>query len=173
MSKVQTETVVALFDDSDTAGSAVSQVNKVLSLTHRELRKGALITRNAEDEVSIKDLKYTGVRDIVGSTADLIFFLGKGTVKIVMGTAKDGASLLFDSTGRMLGLAGSVASLPMKKIKSWATSPSGVDAIGDQLGVGMSALAIEVNSASAGAVRDTLEAAGGVVTEMSHAPAEG
>ena len=112
----------------------------MLSLTHRELRKGALITRNTEDEVSIKDLKYTGVRDIVSSTADLpTFFLGKGTVKIVMGTAKDGVALILDSTGRMLGLAGSVASLPMKRIKSWATSPSGMDAIGDRLGLGMSA----------------------------------
>ena len=65
MSKAQSETVVALFQDPAAASAAVSQVDKVLSLTDRELRHGALITRNADDQVSIRDLNYTGVRDIV------------------------------------------------------------------------------------------------------------
>ena len=166
MSKAQTETVVALFDNSTTAGAAVVKVNKVLSLTDHELRKGALITRNAEDQVSVRDLKYTGVLDIVGSTADLTFFLGKGTIKIALGTAKDGISLLVDSAGRMLGLAGSVATLPMKRIKSWIGSLSEAEAIGERLNVGMSTLAVEVDSTSAHAVREALEASGGIVTEL-------
>lgn len=120
------QTLVVTFERRKDAEEAIRVINEALRKRHEAIYQGALVSMDEDREVAIKDLRDTGLADVISGGVGLVLDTGIGGFQLLWSTL--GAGIVFLGGGwrllrstvrRGLALAGTTWTIPRR----WQLEP--------------------------------------------------
>jgi uncharacterized membrane protein len=162
--------IVAKFDDSRSAQRALREVKKVMSQQQVAVREGAVIVRDVDGELHIRDVREMGLSDVFLGTTDLTMALGRDGFNLTMrllggavGLAAAGVSLALRSAWRAAVLTGAILATPGRKLSSYLRLDKYMQTVGEDLEPGTAAVILVLADDQDGDLAEVLAGSGGML----------
>lgn len=163
-------TIVAKFEDAADAEKALRTLNKTLRDEEKTIYQGAIVSREEDGEVHIKDMRDLGLADIIIDAADATIGIGLSGMGLLVGMATAGLDLMFDtirvvrnSAGQVIGVTAEALAYPNRKLLKSYQPGSEILKAGDGLQPGDTAIVVTADEATASELATDLARKGGVL----------
>lgn len=164
----EAEVLVVTFDSEEAARSAVRVLNQALRDEDRTIYQGALLSRAADNELRIRDLRDMGLGDLITGTAGLTIDTGRSGLKLTwaavstgVGVVIGGLRLARNTIDRAAGLLGSFWSIPSRRRLDRFDPDEQVQERGQDLEAGKTAVVILASHETAAELATKLARSGG------------
>jgi hypothetical protein len=165
------EIMTVFFDDENAAQNGVRILNKALRSEHRTIYQGALLSRDKDNALTIRDLRDMGLGELITGTADLTLDTSRSGLKLTWAVVSTGVGVVVgagrlakNTFNRAMGLLGSFFSIPSRRRLERFNPDAQVQELGLQLPEGKTAVIIVADHETAAELTTDLVRSGGALT---------